>query len=163
MSTAERYGEELFAALRERRTVPPLIARSEGLTIDDAYRISLDFLARRTAEGERVVGEVRLGALHAGAPGLVHGGILATLLDEVLGHAAIVTGATVVTATLKIRYHRPTPIATPLRCEGWIVERSGRRFRTRGHVIADGERTVSAEGVFVDVGGRPFSELLAGG
>ena len=57
MSTAERYGEELFAALRERRTVPPLIARSEGLTIDDAYSISLDFLARRTAEGERVVGK----------------------------------------------------------------------------------------------------------
>ena len=117
---------------------------------------------RLRREGERVVGEVRLGALHAGAPGLVHGGILATLMDEVLGHAAIVTGVTVVTATLKVRYHRPTPIATPLRCEGWIQEQSGRRFRTRGHILAEGERTVSAEGVFVDVGGRPFSELLAG-
>lgn len=57
MSTAEQYGAELFAALRERRTVPPLIARDDRLTIDDAYAISLDFLARRTAEGERVVGK----------------------------------------------------------------------------------------------------------
>lgn len=57
MNKAERYGEELFAALREQRTVPPLIARDAELTIDDAYQISLDFLKRRRAEGERVVGK----------------------------------------------------------------------------------------------------------
>lgn len=57
MSKAEQYGAELFAALRESRTVAPLIARDESLTIDDAYQISLDFLKRRRAEGERVVGK----------------------------------------------------------------------------------------------------------
>ena len=57
MTRAEQYGAELFAALCERRTVAPLIARDAALTIDDAYAISLDFLARRTAEGERVVGK----------------------------------------------------------------------------------------------------------
>ena len=57
MSTHENYGAELFAALRDGRTVPPLIARDSGLTIDDAYQISLDFLSRRRAEGERVVGK----------------------------------------------------------------------------------------------------------
>lgn len=57
MSTAERYGAELFAALREQRTVPPLIERDPGLTIDDAYQISLDFLRRRRSEGERIVGK----------------------------------------------------------------------------------------------------------
>lgn len=57
MDTAEQFGSELFGALREGRTVPPLIARDSDLTIDDAYRISLDFLARRRAEGERVVGK----------------------------------------------------------------------------------------------------------
>lgn len=54
---AEDHGAELFAALRERRTVEPLIARDPDLTIDDAYAISLDFLARRVAEGEKVVGK----------------------------------------------------------------------------------------------------------
>ena len=57
MSAAERHGQELFAALRQRRTLPPLIERDPTLTIDDAYAISLDFLRRRCAEGERVVGK----------------------------------------------------------------------------------------------------------
>lgn len=54
---AEAYGAELFAALRGRRAVAPLIARDPSLSIDDAYAISLDFLARRVAGGERVVGK----------------------------------------------------------------------------------------------------------
>lgn len=51
------YGTELYAALRGRHTVPPLSGRGMGLTIDDAYAISLDVLARRQADGERVVGK----------------------------------------------------------------------------------------------------------
>jgi 2-oxopent-4-enoate/cis-2-oxohex-4-enoate hydratase len=57
VNTAERYGAELFAALRDAQTVAPLSQRDGALGIDDAYRISLDFLARRRAEGERVVGK----------------------------------------------------------------------------------------------------------
>jgi 2-oxopent-4-enoate/cis-2-oxohex-4-enoate hydratase len=54
---ADRYGAELYQALRSRSTVPPLIARDPALTIDDAYAISLDILDRRLADGERVVGK----------------------------------------------------------------------------------------------------------
>jgi len=50
-------GAELHAALRACRTVPPLAGRGLDLTIDDSYAISLDFLGRRVAEGERVVGK----------------------------------------------------------------------------------------------------------
>jgi len=57
MSIAETYGRELYAALRDRRTVAPLTARDPVLTIDDAYAISLDFLSRRLKDGERVVGK----------------------------------------------------------------------------------------------------------
>ena len=57
MNAAERYGAELFTALRDGRTLAPLTERDPSLTIDDAYAISLDFLARRRAEGERVVGK----------------------------------------------------------------------------------------------------------
>ncbi len=57
MSTAEIHGAELHEALRGGRTVAPLIAREPSLTIDDAYTISLDFLSRRLAEGERVIGK----------------------------------------------------------------------------------------------------------
>ena len=57
MSIAERYGAELYRALRERRTVAPLGERDPSLTIDDAYAISLDVIRRRTADGERVIGK----------------------------------------------------------------------------------------------------------
>lgn len=49
--------EELYAALREGRTLPPIIGRHPQLTIDDAYAISLAALARRTADGEKVIGK----------------------------------------------------------------------------------------------------------
>jgi 2-oxopent-4-enoate/cis-2-oxohex-4-enoate hydratase len=51
------YGDELYSALRERRTVEPLTAREPQLTIDDAYGISRRMLARRLESGETVVGK----------------------------------------------------------------------------------------------------------
>ncbi|MFC3213100.1 fumarylacetoacetate hydrolase family protein [Novosphingobium panipatense] len=51
------FSDALFRALRERRTIEPLINSDPTLTVDDAYRISLGFLARRTAQGERIVGK----------------------------------------------------------------------------------------------------------
>jgi len=56
-SRTASYAEELYRALRERRTVPPLITRDPTLTIDDAYAISLGALAKRQADGERIVGK----------------------------------------------------------------------------------------------------------
>lgn len=57
VNKAEHYGAELYAALRERRVLPPLIARDPTLSIDDAYAISLNVLERRVADGERVIGK----------------------------------------------------------------------------------------------------------
>lgn len=57
MNTAERFGAELYEALRDGRTVAPLIARDASLTIDDAYAISLAALARRRRDGEKVIGK----------------------------------------------------------------------------------------------------------
>jgi len=50
-------GDELFSALRARAVLEPLTNREPAIDIDDAYRISLRFLARREAEGERVIGK----------------------------------------------------------------------------------------------------------
>ncbi len=53
----DRLAEELYQALRDKRTVPPLMARYPELTIDDAYAISLGALERRKADGEKVIGK----------------------------------------------------------------------------------------------------------
>ena len=57
MNRTRKFGGALHEALRNRRTVTPLIEQDPSLTIDDAYAISLDFLARRCKDGERVVGK----------------------------------------------------------------------------------------------------------
>lgn len=58
MSTplTEQLGDQLYHALRERRTLAPL-SDQHDLTVEDAYRISLRFLARREQDGERVIGK----------------------------------------------------------------------------------------------------------
>lgn len=50
-------GAELFAAMRARRVVEPLTARHAGITVEDAYGISLAMLEARVRAGERVVGK----------------------------------------------------------------------------------------------------------
>lgn len=53
----ETLGDELFTALRARRTLAPLTERHPAITIEDAYHVSLRMLERREAEGERVIGK----------------------------------------------------------------------------------------------------------
>lgn len=52
-----RYGDELYRALRDRTTVAPLTTRLPRITTEDAYLISRRMLARRMADGEKVIGK----------------------------------------------------------------------------------------------------------
>ena len=52
-----RLGDELYQALRSNSVLAPLTEREPAITIDDAYRISLRFLQRRLADGEKVIGK----------------------------------------------------------------------------------------------------------
>jgi len=53
----ESIGDELYAALTERRTIEPLTNTYSDITIEDAYQVSLRLLANRTQAGERVIGK----------------------------------------------------------------------------------------------------------
>ncbi|MEZ7897064.1 MAG: fumarylacetoacetate hydrolase family protein [Thauera sp.] len=52
-----QLGDELYDALRQRRTLAPLTDRHPDIDVDDAYHISLHMLSRREADGEKVVGK----------------------------------------------------------------------------------------------------------
>lgn len=56
-ATIRSFGDELYSALRERRTVAPLTDREPGMTVEDAYKVSLHMLDRRLADGETVIGK----------------------------------------------------------------------------------------------------------
>ena len=76
-----------------------------------------------------------------GAPGVVHGGIVATLLDEVsCAVVAFVLDHRVVTGELTVRYERPVPVEVPLDLAGRVASRAHPRY-----VVIEGD--VSHEGV----------------
>lgn len=50
-------GDELYDALRARKTLPPLTDRHPDIGIEDAYHISLHLLSRRERDGERLIGK----------------------------------------------------------------------------------------------------------
>ena len=52
-----QLGDELYEALVKRETVTPLSERHPDITIEDAYQIQQQMIARRLAAGERVVGK----------------------------------------------------------------------------------------------------------
>lgn len=71
-----------------------------------------------------------------GAPGVVHGGIQATLLDEALCMAAYAKEDTpVVTGELTVRYEHPLPTSTPLRIRSRITERRGSSFFAEAEIF----------------------------
>lgn len=106
-----------------------------------------------------VIGRVTFGAVYEGPPGCVHGGFVAAAFDEVLGAAQTLSGAPGMTGRLTVSYRRPTPLRAPLEIEGRFDRRDGRKVYTSGRILADGEVTAEAEGLFISIDVERFREL----
>ncbi len=89
--------------------------------------------------------------LHEGPPDCVHGGFSAHLLDCMLGTLMQARGSRSLTASLELTYRRRTPLDEPLDLYSRIVEIDGRKTIAEGWIACNGERTVTARGVFVRV------------
>jgi acyl-coenzyme A thioesterase PaaI-like protein len=98
-------------------------------------------------------GEVRarctLTQAHVGPPQRAHGGVVATILDQVVGFAASAVDKPGMTAGLDIRYKKATPYGVPLMIHARYTHSEGRKHFATGEIIADGEITASAFGVFI--------------
>jgi acyl-coenzyme A thioesterase PaaI-like protein len=96
----------------------------------------------------RAATEFRCGAAYEGPPGLVHGGVVSLILDQILGHAVGAAGRPGMTGTLTIVYRRGTPLGD-LRAEAWIDREDGIKTWARAHLIGPDGVTAEAEGVFI--------------
>lgn len=100
-------------------------------------------------EDGRVWTEFTLGAVYEGPPGLVHGGICALLLDQLLGEVAThQLSKPKFTGTITLKYLRGTPLG-PLRGEAWVERTEGFKTYARGFLADAQGTTVEAEGVFI--------------
>ena len=90
-----------------------------------------------------------LGSTYEGPPGLVHGGMLALVLDHVLGQAALGAGHGGMTVSLELTYLAPTPIGSDLVAEAHVVSVDGRKISLVGSVRSGDTTTVTARGLFL--------------
>lgn len=87
---------------------------------------------------------------YRGAPRSLHGGITATALDEILVWAGILMeDVMTVTGRLDLRYRRPLGLTDELIARGRVVDRSGRRLKVEGAVLADGSVAAEASGLYL--------------
>ncbi|TVR31491.1 MAG: PaaI family thioesterase [Spirochaetaceae bacterium] len=90
---------------------------------------------------------------HQSYPGMVHGGISAALLDEVIGRAIMPHGdenSFGVTVDLNVRYRKVVPLGVELKAVGRVSQEKGRFFEGSGELyLPDGSVAVSAQGKYL--------------
>jgi uncharacterized protein (TIGR00369 family) len=79
-------------------------------------------------------------------PGIVHGGIVAAMLDEVVGRVAMIDDHHhfMMSVKLEVKYRHPVPTETPLQIIGRIVKLRGRLGKAVGEVVLP-DGTIAAE------------------
>ena len=98
-------------------------------------------------DGKTARAEFTPGELHQGWLGIVHGGIIACLLDEAMSYATLFAKVNTVTARLQVRIKHPIQIGEPLSITGTISKRTRRLVETEAAVFfKDGTSVAEATG-----------------
>jgi uncharacterized protein (TIGR00369 family) len=119
--------------------------------------LHLEFLL---AEDGTVVCLATIPDTFEGPRGYVHGGIIATLLDETMSKAVRSHNIVGMTRHMEVDYKRPVPSRTPIRLQGRVVRGEGRKHWAEASIL-NGEGTVLAHGTGLFIEVRPRHEKVA--
>lgn len=128
-------------------TVPPHQPHCMGCGPDNPAGLRL----RMRVLEDRVHGRVRFDRRHEGAPGFVHGGAVATALDELLGTVLLLVGRPAVTATLTVDFRAPLLLQRDVELQAWCEGIDGRKVYLRGEARDAGQLIAEARAMFVAV------------
>jgi acyl-coenzyme A thioesterase PaaI-like protein len=128
-----------------------------GTLNEHGLRLTLHVgIAGREGEGRDRDGplcwtELVLDRRFEGWEGIAHGGIISTILDEVMAWSLVERELWGLTARLNVAFRRPVPIGRQIRAEGWIAEAGRRLVRTAGRVVdpATGLAFATAEAAYL--------------
>ena len=102
-----------------------------------------------TWDGKTVRTEFTPDKLYQGWAGLVHGGIISSVLDETMSYAALFSGVNTITARMQARFKRPAQIGEPLVITARLTKKTRRLAEAKAEVslkdgtpIADGTATM---------------------
>ena len=115
-------------------------------------------------DGDEVVAEHVFEDRHSGAPGIAHGGAVATVVDDVLGFLLYVVRAPGVTRRLEVDYLKPVLTGVPYVVRGRVDRRDGRKIWVSCECTGpDGVVAFRSVGLFVVVELGHFAQATSGG
>lgn len=142
---------------------PALHAMADRAVVGPANPTSVDVRTRFGPDG--VEADAWFGAAFEGAPGRVHGGVLAAVLDDLLGMGMALQRSPGFTGRLTVHYRAPVPIETLLALRAWTGTREGRKLHVHADVRLDDRVLATADALFVLVDREHFAtrahDLLA--
>ena len=113
-------------------------------------RFGLHLRFQQIPDGESVECHFRVPRRFEGPPEHVHGGVIATILDEAMGKVNKQKQVVALTRQMSIEYLRPVPLATPLYAVGWAIGEHGRKHRRAAEIrTLTGEVLARSEGLFI--------------
>jgi acyl-coenzyme A thioesterase PaaI-like protein len=127
---------------------------------DNPIGLNLDFYR----EGDSVCCDVVLSRNHEGWQNMAHGGIISTLLDEVMSWTVIYFKKSfAVTRSMEVRYLRPVPLKVPLIVRGRIISEDGRDLcRVEAVLLSENEKKLArARGEFLILSEEKLTLLTA--
>lgn len=111
--------------------------------------LHLEFLL---AQDGAVVSFATVPDMYEGPPGYLHGGIIATLLDEAMSKSVRAQGIVAMTRRLEIEYLRPVPSGSPIRMEGRVRQSDGRKHWVEAKILDEGGIVLAeGKGLFIEI------------
>lgn len=105
-----------------------------------------------TDEGEDYVCRWQPQPHHQGWSAILHGGLVSTLLDEVMTWRLVSRGINVVTAEMTVRLKTPTPLDQELMIRARVLSQRRRLYEVEAEItLPDGTVTATANGKFMEV------------
>jgi acyl-coenzyme A thioesterase PaaI-like protein len=112
-------------------------------------------------EGDHVVTTWTSTDDHAGFPGLVHGGLIAAVLDDVMGRCSVLQRRWVVTGRMETRYREGAPIGARLRIEGWSTRFTRRVMQAEALMrLETGAVIAEASGTYLPVPRQMLARMV---
>jgi acyl-coenzyme A thioesterase PaaI-like protein len=114
-------------------------------------------------DGDRCWTELVLADRFQGWDGIAHGGIICTILDEVMAWSLAATDNWGLTARLSVDFKRPVRLRVPIRGEGWITTVRRRLVETAARLVdpATGDVLATAAATYVAADAARKAELQA--
>ena len=91
---------------------------------------------------------------HQGYTGVVHGGLISTLLDEAMAYAAMSVAGFCATADISVKFRKPVHTGETVRIEAELVEQRGRILKLQATAFQEGEEKARGRATFVAVPGE---------